>query len=118
MGTKQGGGPHRSQGRSRSNKRIQELEERVALMAKELRQIHEMLGTKVDTKELLACVGQSVSVKDVAGNAHSGVLEKVGKWTISVLISESDELKILGSSSIFFKGNLVRITPIGGADEC
>lgn len=97
-------------GNSRSNRRIQELEERVAVMAKELRQIHEMLGTKVDTKELLACVGQRVQIKDTTGELNDGVLEQVGKWTISVIMKN-------GSPTIFFKGNLVRVTPVEATDE-
>lgn len=78
------------------------------MMAKELRQIHEMLGTKVDTKELLACVGQQVEIKDVTGEPFTGVLNKVGKWTITVT---SD------GPRIFFKGNLICVTPMGAADE-
>lgn len=116
MGGKQGGAS-RSPGRSRSNKRIQELEERVALMAKELRQIHETLGTKVDTKELVSCVGRDIMVKDVTGATHSGLLEKVGKWTITVKVDTSHDEETVGRTTIFFKGNLVRVTPMGDADE-
>lgn len=116
MGGKQSGAS-RSPGRSRSNKRIQELEERVALMAKELRQIHETLGTKVDTKELMSCVGRDILIKDVAGETHTGKLEKVGKWTITVVVDTSHDVETAGRTTIFFKGNLVRVTPMGAADE-
>lgn len=104
MARKQDGAP-RPTGLSRSNKRIQDLEEKVAGLAKELRQINELLGTKVDTKELMSLIGKQVSVKDVCKATHVGTLEKVGKWTITV------------SGLIFFKGNLIHISLAGGEDE-
>lgn len=106
------GGRNRPQDQSRSNKRIQALEERVAGIAKELRQLHEMLGTKVDTKELIGCVGRRIQVKDITGSMWRGTLEKVGKWTIT--LSGGSE----NPSIILFKGNIIGVIPLGGADEC
>jgi len=109
---KRNDGPPRPQGSSRTNKRIQFLEERVAEQAKELRQLHELLGSKVDTRELMSYVGRAVTVIDVnAERIQSCVLDKVGKWTLSVTLPD-------GRPSVLFKGNLVRVTPVGEPDEC
>jgi hypothetical protein len=104
----------RKQARSRPNKRIQELEERIANQAKELRQIREVLGVRTDTEEedLLSLIGKPVWVSDVTGDEYKGVLERVDKWTITVAPipdKSNNSPNLVFSNIIFMKGNIVSV---------
>ena len=92
---------------SRLNKRMQVLEEHLANTNKELRKLSEVVGSKVDTNELFSYVGRTVSVVDVTGGFTEGELKKIGKWTLSI------DVEGIADPVIFFKGNLVRVTPKG-----
>ena len=107
MNRKQGDA-HHPPIRSRFSKRTQELEERVAGQAKELRRIREMLGTRTGTgEELLSLVGKPVKIVDVAGEAYRGILVSVSKWTLNIAIPPD----VQGShyNTIFMKGNIISI---------
>jgi uncharacterized coiled-coil protein SlyX len=97
---------------SRSNRRIQELEERTARLEKSISSLKDLVGTRDSTvADLVKLIDKRVEIRDSLGNVNVGLLKWVSNWNIGVLIEDPARAVTPTEVSIMFKGNLVMITP-------
>ena len=99
---------------SRSNRRIQELEERTSRLEKSIGVLKDLIGTRDSTvADLVKLIDKRVEIIDSLGHVHVGSLKWVSNWNVGVLIEDPARAVKPTEVTVMFKGNLIMITPRG-----
>lgn len=100
---------------SRSNRRIQELEERVSFLSKQVGKLEDLIGSEdPSVADLVKLLGKVVTVQDTTGGYTTGKLLWISRWNIGLkpTFPEDDNSLI-----IMFKGNLIFIVHKEGTEN-